>query len=98
MEVNKKASHSFNTNERQFQHQDKDKYNFQKKQVFDCFYNGCYTMKEVDVKTSIMRENLCRYVAELKNDNLIYPIRKRICTVTKHLATEYTTNYSLIKL
>lgn len=60
--------------------------------VYDSFFNEPQTMKEVDRATGIMRENICRYCRVLRKDNRLYPIRKRLCRVTKHRATEYTTD------
>jgi hypothetical protein len=40
------------------------------------------TMKEVDVFTGIMRENVCRHIDILREQGRIAVIRKRRCTIT----------------
>jgi hypothetical protein len=62
------------------------------KRVFDAFFEEPRTMKEADKITGIMRENICWYCRTLRKQNSLYPIRKRLCTVTKHRATEFTTD------
>lgn len=68
----------------------------QLKRVYLAFFDKPQTMKEVDFSTGVMRESICRYCRTLKLQNQLYPIRKRYCSITKHLATEYTTNPELI--
>lgn len=63
--------------------------------VFQSFLESPKTRKEVDKACGVMRENICWYVRYLKQRNLITVIRKRYCTVTKHLAEELTTNPDL---
>ena len=60
--------------------------------VYGAFFDEPRTMKEVDKLTGIMRENVCRYCGRLREQNMLYPIRKRLCRITKHRATEYTTD------
>lgn len=59
------------------------------------FQSGLKTMKEVNIETGIMRENICRYVRTLRQCNRIYRGKKRFCSVTKYLAYEWTTNEEL---
>ena len=68
----------------------------QLQRVHDAFYDQPGTMKEVDLRINVMRESICRYCATLRKQDKLYPIRKRICNVTGHKATEYTTNIALI--
>ena len=60
--------------------------------VKDAFFDEPRTMKEADKLTGVMRENICWYCRALRKQNALYPIRKRFCKVTKHWATEYTTD------
>jgi hypothetical protein len=64
--------------------------------VFDAFYEQPRTMKETDIATGVMRENICWYCRTLRKENKLFPIRKRYCKVTNHRAFEYTTNPSLV--
>lgn len=59
------------------------------------FQSGYKTMKEIDAETGIMRENICRYVRTLRQNNRIFRGKKRFCSVTKYLAYEWTTNEKL---
>lgn len=64
--------------------------------VFNAFFENPKTMKEVDAETSVMRENICRYVSMLRNENRIALVGYRKCNVTgfKKVGT-YTTNPEL---
>jgi predicted transcriptional regulator len=54
------------------------------------------TMKEVDVYTNVMRENICRYIRTLLIENRIAIIRKRKCSITGFsMVNEYTANPDL---
>ncbi|MGM0409010.1 MAG: hypothetical protein ACQERU_13600, partial [Bacteroidota bacterium] len=76
---------------------DKDtKFQDQLRIVYKSFFQYPQTMKEVDVTTGIMRENVCRYVATLRQQNRIFPIRERKCRITNHIATEWTANPALV--
>ena len=75
--------------------QGKDKKIDQLKAVFQSFFDSPKTMKEADVDSGIMRENITRYVRTFRQSKSIVVIRKRYCMVTKHLANEYTTNPEL---
>jgi hypothetical protein len=63
--------------------------------VFKSFFDSPKTMKEADVNSGIMRENICRYVRTFRKNKSIVVIRKRLCSITNHLANEYTTNPDL---
>ncbi len=68
----------------------------QLKIVYSAFIEKPMTMKEVDIETGIMRENICRYVDILLEKGLIAIIRKRRCKITRHtLVNEYTGNPAL---
>jgi hypothetical protein len=54
----------------------------QTKKVFDAFFEFPKTMKEVDAETGVMRENICRYVWTLRNENLIALVGYRKCRIT----------------
>jgi hypothetical protein len=63
--------------------------------VFQSFLESPKTMKEADVSSGIMRENITRYVRMLKRLDAIVMLRKRYCSITGHRAGEYTTNKEL---
>jgi len=72
--------------------QAKDQFN----KVFRAFYEFPKTMKEVDKETFIMRENICRYVRTLREQNRIALVGYRRCKVTRHRKVGiYTTNPDL---
>jgi hypothetical protein len=68
----------------------------QLKRVYDALMQKPMTMKEVDIYTGVMRENICRYIDVLSEQNKIAVIKKRKCNVTGYpYVNEYTTNPSL---
>ena len=67
----------------------------QMKQVFVTFYRQPKTMLMVSIETSILRANVCRYVAKWEKQNVIRLARKGICPISKHRAGFYTTNPEL---
>ena len=74
---------------------DKKKRETQAKKVYASFYESPKTMKEVDAETGIMRENICRFCSDLRDQGRLYEVGERLCRITKHLATVYTTNPDL---
>ena len=73
-----------------------EKFKAQMAKVYKAFTEKPMTMKEADVCTGVMRENICRYVKELLEQRLIAILRKRKCTVTGYPnVTEYTCNPDL---
>ena len=72
--------------------QGKDKqFRAQLKRVYEAFKVKPMTMKEVDVYTGIMRENICRYVSQLLELGLIAISKKRRCSITGYpKVNEYT--------
>lgn len=64
--------------------------------VDKAFFETPSTMKEIDLRIGVMRESVCRYCSMLRKQDKLYPIRKRICNVTGHLAIEWTTNPALV--
>jgi len=66
------------------------------RKVFAAFFSGSKTMKEVDFEIGIMRESICWYCRTLRLTNRLYPVKKRVCSVTKHEAMTWTTNTDLI--
>jgi hypothetical protein len=64
----------------------------QLKKVYDAFFEQTITMKEADKISGIMRESICWYCKELRESNRLFKVGKRLCSVTKHRATTYTTN------
>ena len=75
----------------------KDKqFKVQLRRVLDALCEKPMTMKEVDVYTGVMRENICRHISELMELGLIAIIRKRRCSVTGYpYVNEYTGNSDL---
>jgi hypothetical protein len=68
-----------------------NKFKAQLKKVYQAFKEKPMTMKEVDVYTGVMRENICRYVDVLLDQDRIAIIKKRRCTITGFpLVNEYT--------
>ncbi|WP_417237212.1 hypothetical protein [Bizionia paragorgiae] len=64
--------------------------------VYKAFAERPMTMKEADVYTGVMRENICRYVSDLLEQGRIAVLRKRRCTITGHPdVNEYTGNSNL---
>lgn len=77
--------------------QSKDKKNLaQLIKVFNSFHDSPKTMKECDIETGVMRENICRFCAILRRYNLLFAVGRRKCQITKHWATIYTTNEDLM--
>lgn len=68
----------------------------QLKKVYSAFKAKPLTMKEADVSTGVMRENICRYVRTLLSEGKIAVRRKRKCKITGYpLVKEYTGNPDL---
>jgi len=63
--------------------------------VFNAFSTQPKTMKMVSIQTGIDRANICRYVAEWKEQNSIQEVRKGLCRITKHRAAYLTTDPTL---
>lgn len=75
---------------------DKKQFKAQLEMVYQAFTEKPMTMKEADVCTGIMRENICRYVNTLLESGRIAIIRKRKCTITGYpYVQEYTGNPDL---
>ncbi len=64
----------------------------QLQKVYDSFFAVPKTMKEVDKETGVMRENICWYCRTLRLQSKLHAIGKRYCSITKHMATVWTTN------
>lgn len=74
-----------------------NKFKAQLKKVYQAFKCKPMTMKEADVYTGIMRENICRHVDTLLNQERIAIIRKRRCSITGFPnVNEYTGDPSLL--
>jgi len=68
----------------------------QLQRVYKALLVNPMTMKEVDVKTGVMRENICRYISTLLEQNKIAIVRQRKCIITKsNNVNEYTANPDL---
>jgi hypothetical protein len=77
--------------------QGKDKhFKAQLKKVFEAFFSEPKTMKEVDLETGIMRENICRFCRTLRLSGQLFAVCKRQCRVTKYPSViAWTTNPEL---
>lgn len=95
MQGQKKALQSENKT-RQFQEHNKDKH-FQAQliRVYNALKNKPMTMLEADKDTGVMRSNICRHLAKLRKQNKIAITRKRRCSITGYLVSEYTGNPDL---
>lgn len=72
------------------------KFKAQLKKVYQAFKEKPMTMKEADVYTGVMRENICRYVDMLIEQDRIAIRKKRKCSVTGfNNVNEYTGDPSL---
>jgi hypothetical protein len=77
----------------------KDKhFQYQFKIVCDAFFKQPQTMKELSVKTNIDRAAICWYCRKLRHSNQIAIVKKVYCSITKHLANQYTTNPKLFPI
>ncbi len=64
-------------------------------QAKEAFFEQPCTMRMVEVYTGILRPNICRYVATLKDSGLIQLYKVGRCPYTNHRAGFYTTNPAL---
>jgi len=86
---NKKQSLDFNKLE---QGADKQ-FKAQLQRVYVALKEKPMTMKETDIYTGVMRENICRYIDTLFEQGKIAIVRKRKCTITGYPnVNEYTAN------
>ncbi|MDR1259181.1 MAG: hypothetical protein LBK65_07910 [Tannerellaceae bacterium] len=53
------------------------------------------TMLQVSIETGILRANICRYIADMKEKGHIQVIRKGVCPYTRVVAGFYSTDESL---
>lgn len=86
------------SNNQSLNNQGHSKYNHFKAQgerIFNAFYGRPLTMLQVAKLTDIERANICRRVAELRDENSIYLVRKGLCPITHHRAGFYTTDRSV---
>jgi hypothetical protein len=68
----------------------------QLQRVYHALKERPMTMKETDVYTGVMRENICRYIDTLLEQGKIAILRKRKCTITGYPnVNEYTSNPAL---
>lgn len=88
-------SGSFQSQNEKGDFQGKDTRKAQLQKVFKAFYDRPRTMKEADEVSGVMRENICRYVRDLRKTEKIQRIGEKYCSITKHKAGIYTTNPDL---
>ena len=70
----------------------------QRQRVAAAFYERPKTMLMIAKETEIRRANVCRYVAELRQYDNIFLVKKGICEVSKYPGVgHYTTNPDLRK-
>ena len=73
--------------------QSKDTKLYQLQQIQIAFFSHPKTMMQASRQVGIDRANTCRYVAEMRKAEAIWPIRKGICPITKHSGVVfYSTN------
>lgn len=86
-----------NPNTFQYNRQGQDKhFQVQLLKVYNAFMVRPMTIKEADIYTGVMSENICRHVDSLLEQGRIAVIRKRKCTVTGYpYVNEYTANPDL---
>lgn len=59
--------------------------------VYEALKETPLTMKEVDIRTGVMRESVCRHISTLLKAGLIVKRKVRRCTVTGYpYVNEYT--------
>ncbi|TRO65492.1 hypothetical protein [Christiangramia sabulilitoris] len=76
-------------------HGDK-KYFDQLRLIYLAFKEQPMTMKEADVYTGVMRENICRYVNTLLKEERLAILKKRRCSITGYPSVnEYTADPEL---
>jgi hypothetical protein len=79
------------------EHQIKDKHFYtQLQKTFECFLDCPKTMLMCAKETGIERANVCRYVRTMRNNGMIWLVKKGFCDISKHHAGYYTTNQALI--
>jgi len=72
------------------------KFKAQLEKVYNALLVKPMTMKEADVYSGVMRENICRYISTLLKHNRIALIRRRKCSITGwSTVNEYTADASL---
>ena len=96
MQGKEKALQSQNKT-RQLFRQSKDRhFQAQLVRVFNALKVRPMTMKELDVYTGVVRENICRHIDSLLKQGKIAIIRKRRCSITGYpYVNEYTADISL---
>jgi hypothetical protein len=65
--------------------------------VYKAFKCHPKTMLQVSIETGILRANICRYVADMKDNGLIQIIYKSLCPITHFRAGFYSTDSTLFK-
>jgi len=74
----------------------KKEINTQLKAVYNAFFEQPSTMKEVFMRTGVLREFVCWYCRELRLSGRLYFIKKRKCSITGEWVKEFTTNEKFI--
>jgi hypothetical protein len=63
--------------------------------VYQSFKEKPKTMLNVSLDTGILRANICRYVADMKEKGYAQVVRKGYCPYTRHKAGFYSTDEGL---
>lgn len=90
---------SKDTNQTPLQRQLQDKgFISQKKRVFKAFSMFPMTMKMAELVSGVDRANICRFIAEWRENGRVCKIKTSICPVTKYPKVGfYTNDLELIK-
>lgn len=76
--------------------QDKDsEFQSQYKTVYQSFMDYPQTRLQVAIRTGILESNICRYVADMRDKNLIQVIKKGYCPLTHFKAEFLSTDKAL---
>jgi hypothetical protein len=68
----------------------------QYKRLDIAFLKGIFTMKTISIKTGIDRANICRYIANRRQQNKVFLVKKDVCPITKVKNVGfYTTDFDL---
>ena len=84
-----------NTPHKSFRQSKDKRFQDQYRTVYKSFFKMPQTMKEVSVRTGIDRANICWYCREMRKRGVIRPFKITLCRITRHLATQWTTNPEL---
>lgn len=64
----------------------------QKKRVYAALYKQPQTMLMVSIRTGILRANICRIIAKLRETDSVAMVKEGICAISHHKAMFLTTD------